>query len=39
MSSDAQILTYYPYNPSHVLPIVFAVLVGSSLLFHIYQNL
>lgn len=29
----------YPYNPSHALPIVFAVLVGASLFLHIYQNL
>ena len=29
----------YLYQPSHALPIVFAVLVGLSLLAHIYQNL
>ncbi|KAK5109639.1 hypothetical protein LTR62_006876 [Meristemomyces frigidus] len=28
----------YIYQPSHVLPIVFAILVGLSLLVHIYQN-
>lgn len=29
----------YAYNPSHVLPAVFAALVGTSLIIHIYQNL
>ncbi|EHK97923.1 putative protoporphyrin uptake protein 1 [Glarea lozoyensis 74030] len=38
MSSDQPIPTYYPYNPSHVLPIVFAVLIGGSLAPHIWQN-
>ncbi|OJJ31908.1 hypothetical protein ASPWEDRAFT_745352 [Aspergillus wentii DTO 134E9] len=28
----------YPYTPSHVLPVVFAILVGISLLLHVYQN-
>lgn len=28
----------YHYEPSHVLPAVFAALVGASLLLHIYQN-
>jgi hypothetical protein len=28
----------YLYNPSHVLPAVFAGVVGASLLLHIYQN-
>ncbi|KAJ5081656.1 hypothetical protein NUU61_009920 [Penicillium alfredii] len=28
----------YLYNPSHILPAVFAALVGISLLLHIYQN-
>lgn len=29
----------FTYNPSHVLPIVFAVLIGMSLVGHIFQNL
>lgn len=29
----------YIYNPSHVLPAVFAALTGLSLLWHIYQNM
>ncbi|KAJ5506571.1 RTA-like protein [Penicillium expansum] len=28
----------YLYNPSHILPAVFAALVGTSLFLHIYQN-
>ena len=30
---------FYPYTPSEILPIVAAVLVGLSLLGHIWQNL
>lgn len=32
-------INLYLYQPSHVLPAVFAALVGASLLFHVYQNL
>jgi hypothetical protein len=39
MSSSAEITTYYAYNPSHVLPAVFAALVGISLIIHTWQNL
>jgi hypothetical protein len=39
MSSNSSITSYYPYDPSHVLPIVFAVLIGTSWLLHTYQNL
>lgn len=28
----------YLYNPSHILPAVFAAIVGLSLLFHVFQN-
>lgn len=28
----------FPYVPSHVLPAVFAALVGVSLVLHVYQN-
>ncbi|KAF2100249.1 hypothetical protein NA57DRAFT_73859 [Rhizodiscina lignyota] len=38
MSSDTTITNYYAYNPSHVLPIVFAVLIGISLIVHTWQN-
>lgn len=30
---------YYLYKPSHILPAVFAALVGISLIFHILQNM
>ncbi|KAJ5164277.1 uncharacterized protein N7500_006107 [Penicillium coprophilum] len=30
--------TLYLYNPSHILPAVFAALVGLSFLLHVYQN-
>lgn len=30
--------SYYLYNPSHALPIVFAALIGISWLMHIWQN-
>ncbi|KAJ5721611.1 uncharacterized protein N7483_009545 [Penicillium malachiteum] len=36
-STDDQV-SYYLYKPSHVLPAVFAVLVGISMLLHIFQN-
>lgn len=39
MSSTSSTTSYYPYDPSHVLPIVFAVLIGTSWLLHTYQNL
>ncbi|EXJ88203.1 hypothetical protein A1O1_05133 [Capronia coronata CBS 617.96] len=32
-------ISLYPYNPSHVLPIIFATLVGLSLLLYVFQNL
>ncbi|CRG87881.1 hypothetical protein PISL3812_04902 [Talaromyces islandicus] len=32
------ISNYYLYQPNHVVPAVFAVLLGISLLLHIYQN-
>ncbi|EED17352.1 RTA1 domain protein, putative [Talaromyces stipitatus ATCC 10500] len=37
-NSDSETYSLYPYHPSHVLPIVFAVLIGISLVMHIYQN-
>lgn len=36
-NSDAEV-NLYLYNPSHILPAVFAALVGVSLFLHIYQN-
>ncbi|KAJ5956056.1 hypothetical protein N7501_010335 [Penicillium viridicatum] len=36
-NSDAE-ANLYLYNPSHILPAVFAALVGASLFLHIYQN-
>ncbi|KAJ5383781.1 hypothetical protein N7517_001692 [Penicillium concentricum] len=36
-NSDAE-TNLYLYDPSHILPAVFAALVGLSLLLHIYQN-
>lgn len=39
MSSDTRIENYYAYDASHVLPAVFAGIVGLSLLIHIWQNL
>ncbi|PGH27723.1 hypothetical protein AJ80_00510 [Polytolypa hystricis UAMH7299] len=38
MSSDSEITSYYPYEPNHVLPAIFAALVGMSLLIHVWQN-
>jgi hypothetical protein len=29
----------YPYEPNEILPVIFATLIGISLLFHTYQNL
>ena len=39
MASNEPITNYYPYDPSHALPIVFAVLIGISFLIHTWQNL
>jgi hypothetical protein len=39
MSSTSTSDGLYQYHPSHVLPAVFAALIGISLILHIYQNL
>jgi hypothetical protein len=39
MAANDNLDSYYPYAPSHALPIVFAVLIGTSWLLHIFQNL
>lgn len=39
MSSDDKFVSYYRYDPSHVLPAVFAGVVFVSLVAHIWQNL
>ncbi|KAJ5727254.1 hypothetical protein N7493_005074 [Penicillium malachiteum] len=39
MGSTDEEVNYYLYKPSHVLPAVFAVVVGISMLLHIFQNL
>ena len=39
MSSDDEFISYYRYDPSHVLPAVFAGVVFVSLVAHIWQNL
>jgi hypothetical protein len=39
MSSDDKVASYYKYEPSHVLPAVFAGVVFLSLVAHIWQNL
>lgn len=31
-------ISLYPYAPSHILPAVFAAIVGLSLALHVYQN-
>ncbi|GFF36597.1 protein RTM1 [Aspergillus udagawae] len=38
MSSDDKVVSYYKYDPSHVLPAVFAGVVCLSLVAHIWQN-
>ncbi|KAJ5669585.1 hypothetical protein N7462_010655 [Penicillium macrosclerotiorum] len=38
MTSDEKIVNYYKYQPSHVLPAIFAAVVGVSFLLHIWQN-
>ncbi|KAF2185310.1 hypothetical protein K469DRAFT_632535 [Zopfia rhizophila CBS 207.26] len=38
MAADAVVTTYYPYKPNHVLPAIFAAIVGASFLVHIWQN-
>lgn len=37
-STDLKAESLYIYTPSHILPAVFAALVGASFLLHIYQN-
>ncbi|EEA23703.1 hypothetical protein TMatcc_006784 [Talaromyces marneffei ATCC 18224] len=37
-NSDSEAHSLYPYEPSHALPAFFAVLIGISLVIHIYQN-
>ena len=39
MSSNDESFSFYLYEPSHVLPALFAALVGISMLLHVYQNL
>lgn len=40
MSSHTdEVVSYYLYKPSHVLPAVFAAIVGVSMLLHVFQNL
>lgn len=40
MSSHTdEVISYYLYKPSHVLPAVFAAIVGISMLLHVFQNL
>lgn len=40
MSSQTdEVVSYYLYKPSHVLPAVFAAIVGVSMLLHVFQNL
>jgi hypothetical protein len=39
MSPDDKFVSYYRYDPSHVLPAVFAGVVFVSLVAHIWQNL
>ncbi|KAJ5928938.1 hypothetical protein N7466_007894 [Penicillium verhagenii] len=41
MSSESHtddLVSYYPYSPSHVLPAIFAAIVGFSMLLHVFQN-
>lgn len=38
-NSATEAPSLYLYHPSHVLPAVFAALVGVSLIIHIFQNL
>ncbi|OJJ50391.1 hypothetical protein ASPZODRAFT_149721 [Penicilliopsis zonata CBS 506.65] len=38
MSSNSEATSLYPYTPSHVLPAIFSVLIGASLVLHLYQN-
>jgi hypothetical protein len=34
-----EVESFYPYSPSHVLPVVFAAIIGVSFVLHIYQTL
>lgn len=38
-SNQGEERSLFPYAPSHILPAVFAAVVGVSLLLHAYQNL